>query len=96
MHGGDRLPWVEDNHAVLDGLQWQVHVYGVAPEGLAQACHAHDLGFHQFAWRPAMRAAGFVENAAYLIRPDGHVACGARSPGASFVERNRELRMSQR
>ena len=38
MHGGDRLPWVSDgasdNHAPLNALAWQVHVYGSAGEPL--------------------------------------------------------------
>ena len=47
VHGGDRLPWVgldgssnpTDNFAVLDGLEWQVHFYGVAgPAGPAPSC----------------------------------------------------------
>lgn len=82
VHSGDRLPWVEldgssiskDNFAVLDGREWQVHVYGVPAPGLAEACQALDLPLHAFAWRPAMRGAGLTRNALYLVRPDGHVA----------------------
>ena len=82
VHGGDRLPWVPprdgspagDNFALLDGRQWQVHVYGVAPSGLAETCRAQGLPLHVFAWRPAMGQAGLTENAVYVVRPDGYVA----------------------
>ena len=82
VHGGDRLPWVEldrsaalsDNFAVLDGRQWQAHVYGVPGPGLAEACRTRSLPLHVFAWQPAMRKAGLTQNALYLVRPDGYVA----------------------
>jgi len=82
VHGGDRLPWVEldgsstvpDNFAVLDGREWQAHVYGVASPGLAEACRSLALRLHVFPWRPAMRSAGLTQHALYLVRPDGHVA----------------------
>ncbi len=79
VHGGDRLPWVEldgtpaDNFAVLDGREWQVHVYGEPGPGIAEACRTLSLPLHAFPWQPAMRRAGFTENALYLVRPDGHV-----------------------
>ena len=54
VHGGDRLPWVRldgssnptDNFAVLDGLEWQVHVYGLPGPGLAEACQTLGLPLH--------------------------------------------------
>jgi hypothetical protein len=92
LHGGDRLPWVEldggaaatDNYAVLDGRQWQVHVYGVPGPGLEEACQRLGLPLHLFVWQPAMRKAGLTENALCLVRPDGHVALvdPGRSPAA--------------
>ena len=44
VHGGDRLPWVnndvgvKDNFAPLTSLDWQVHVYGEAPAGRSARC----------------------------------------------------------
>jgi hypothetical protein len=82
VRGGDRLPWVElapgahgsDNFAVLDGRQWQVHVYGEPSPGLADACQTLGLPLHVFAWQPAAGKAGLRRNALYLVRPDGYIA----------------------
>ena len=87
VRGGDRLPWVtldgadDDNFTPLASLDWQVHVYGEAPPELTEACRQRPLALHVFPWRAAMRRAGLQRNAAYLIRPDGHVALA--DPGAS-------------
>jgi 2-polyprenyl-6-methoxyphenol hydroxylase-like FAD-dependent oxidoreductase len=79
IRGGDRLPWVQigpgqDNFAPLTSLKWQVHVYGEARPGLAEACTELRLPLHLFAWQPEMRRAGLMSGALYLIRPDGYVA----------------------
>jgi hypothetical protein len=79
VHGGDRLPWVAGsvtggNFAPLATMQWQVHVYGAPNAALAQFCAARALEFHQFAWQGACEDAGLMENALYLVRPDGYVA----------------------
>ncbi|HUG52695.1 MAG TPA: FAD-dependent monooxygenase [Vicinamibacteria bacterium] len=82
VEGGDRLPWVElepgagtpDNHAVLDGREWQVHVYGTPAAGLAQACAEWGVALHVFGWQDAMDKAGLTRDALYLVRPDGYVA----------------------
>jgi hypothetical protein len=79
VRGGDRLPWVQlgpgqDNFAPLTSLKWQVHLYGEARPGVADACAELQLPLHRFAWQPAMRRAGFESGALYLIRPDGYVA----------------------
>jgi hypothetical protein len=79
LRGGERLPWVatgtgQDNFGPLTALAWQVHVYGQARRGLADACADLGLGLHQFAWRPEMDRAGFRRSALYLVRPDGYVA----------------------
>jgi 2-polyprenyl-6-methoxyphenol hydroxylase-like FAD-dependent oxidoreductase len=82
VHGGDRLPWVPngpeaDNFAPLAALTWQVHVYGEAQPGLADACAKLQLPLHRFAWQPNMRRAGLRRSALYLVRPDGYVALAA-------------------
>ena len=95
VHGGDRLPWVpleggpaSDNFAAIDGRQWQLHVYGAAHPGLAEACQRLSLPLHVFSWRPAMSRAGLTEDGLYLVRPDGYVALA--DPGtdpAGLVQR---------
>jgi hypothetical protein len=79
VHGGDRLPWVEqepgkDNFDPLASMTWQVHVYGERPRGLAQACTELGLPLHVFEWRAEMQRTGLLRGALYLIRPDGYVA----------------------
>jgi FAD binding domain-containing protein len=81
VHGGDRLPWVApdgehspDNHAPLSSLDWQLHVYGSASAELESACTKLGLPLHSFPWSSPSKDAGLEQNAAYLLRPDGHVA----------------------
>src|SRR5262249_20034221 len=75
VRGGDRLPWVEtepgqDNFPPLASLRWQVHVYGEPRGGLAAVCAELQLPLHVFAWQQAMRRAGLLRAALYLVRPD--------------------------
>jgi 2-polyprenyl-6-methoxyphenol hydroxylase-like FAD-dependent oxidoreductase len=92
--GGDRLPWVEmdhgsgtaDNYAVLDGRDWQVHVYGTPAAGVAEACAARNVALHVFAWQDAMAKSGLTRSALYLVRPDGYVALAdSGTSAAAFV-----------
>jgi len=87
VQGGDRLPWVElqggvveDNHALFDDRQWQVHVYGEAPHALVEECRTLRLALHVVAWSPAMHVAGLTRDACYLIRPDAYVALASQAP----------------
>ena len=79
VHGGDRLPWVapspngSDNFAPLTSLDWQVHVYGDASREMLAVCKERSLALHVFPWREECRRAGLVRDAAYLVRPDGHI-----------------------
>jgi 2-polyprenyl-6-methoxyphenol hydroxylase-like FAD-dependent oxidoreductase len=78
VHGGDRLPWIgagaQDNFAPLRSLDWQLHVYGTITDELATACRALGLPVHTFTWSEAADNGGIQRDAAYLVRPDGHVA----------------------
>jgi 2-polyprenyl-6-methoxyphenol hydroxylase-like FAD-dependent oxidoreductase len=91
VHAGDRLPWVNfgagaDNHRVLRGLDWQVHVYGAARDELQRACAATGLSLHVFPWGPAARVAGLKRDAIYLLRPDGHVGLAAATQDADVLK----------
>ena len=89
LEGGERLPWTgekgEDNFAPLASLDWQMHVYGEPDPELAATCAELSLPLHAFGWSDAATAAGLERDAAYLIRPDGHVALAAqRDPAAKL------------
>jgi len=98
LRAGDRLPWVEDvdtagqdNFASLAERAWQAHVYGDASPYLRDACARAELPLVEFSWRPGMRRLGFVRDAVYVVRPDGHVgfvgASTALEPLAAYLER---------
>jgi hypothetical protein len=98
VRGGDRLPWVAaeaasggkaDNFAPLASLDWQVHTYGEAAPGIAEACGARGLALHVFPWSPAARRSGLRRGAVYLVRPDGYV--GLADPEASPAKLGRYL-----
>ena len=78
VHGGDRLPWLgpggPSNFNSLGLLDWQVQIYGQADPGFAAAVQELDLPLHVFPWEPRAEAAGFAQNSALLIRPDGYIA----------------------
>ena len=97
VEGGDRLPWAPDNHAVLDGMHWQVHIYGPATPEIAAACSARGLALKAFPWEPAMRKAGLRSGALYLVRPDGYVAFADAKQTAAGLGRyldSRQLRFA--
>jgi hypothetical protein len=79
VHGGDRLPWVQaagsnDNFTPLASLAWQIHSDGAADAGLADWCASQQLQLERFEWNASFESAGLMQNAVYLIRPDGYVA----------------------
>ena len=88
VQGGDRLPWVplgqSDNHACLIALDWQVHVYGEVESAFRAAISRLGIPLHRFDWSTAAARAGLVKNAAYLVRPDGHVAIAAGQDATAF------------
>ena len=82
--GGDRLPWVAeaDNFAPLTSLRWQLHVYGSPAPPLSAAAASLALPLHAFHPAPA---AGLAADAAYLVRPDGHVALALPDQDAAVL-----------
>jgi 2-polyprenyl-6-methoxyphenol hydroxylase-like FAD-dependent oxidoreductase len=85
VHGGDRLPWVDDNFESLTSLAWQVHVYGAATPGIQTWCDENHLALRVFPWRPTMAKAGLERDAIYLLRPDGYVALADSSAGTAAI-----------
>lgn len=92
VRGGDRLPWVreDDNYGPLAAIAWQLHVYGAAREDLSAWCALQGIALQRFDFGPPHAAVGLQRDAAYLIRPDGHVGCA--DPDASVARLESYLR----
>jgi 2-polyprenyl-6-methoxyphenol hydroxylase-like FAD-dependent oxidoreductase len=65
---------VPDNFAALQTLDWQLHVYGQTDPLLAAAAQDLRLPLYAWPWSEAAAHAGLLQDAAYLVRPDMHVA----------------------
>lgn len=78
VRAGERLPWIghdgQDNHAPLNAIAWQAHVYGEPAADLGTWCRDAGLPLQVFPWSQACYDAGLARDATYLVRPDGHVA----------------------
>ncbi|UTE76787.1 FAD-dependent monooxygenase [Rossellomorea sp. KS-H15a] len=76
--GGDRLPYYQngpmDNYDPLTSCEWQIHIYGKASEQLGKFKEESGAELHVFPWESPMEEKGLMENAIYLIRPDGYIA----------------------
>jgi hypothetical protein len=95
VDGGDRLPWLgpgeHDNFIPLRSLDWQLHVYGNIETDLASTAREAGLAMHVFPWSQQAHDAGFQQDAAYLVRPDGYVAVASgdrmASPLKNLIDR---------
>ncbi|MCO6417614.1 FAD-dependent monooxygenase [Siccirubricoccus sp. KC 17139] len=77
LAAGARLPFLEvpggDSHAPLDGLGWRLQLHGEAAPPLRAAAAELGLPLDTFPWSAAAGRAGLARDAAYLLRPDGHI-----------------------
>jgi hypothetical protein len=48
-------------------------------------CEAQGLRLHDFPWNREAREAGLLRNAAYVVRPDGHVAIMDRQADSTTI-----------
>ena len=87
IRAGDRLPWVaaHDTHAVLDGRTWSAHAAGRVDTDTLKALKDTGIAFHQWPDDTAMRKAGYLAGALYLVRPDGYVGLADPRPGAATI-----------
>ncbi|KAI4777351.1 2-polyprenyl-6-methoxyphenol hydroxylase-like oxidoreductase [Aureobasidium sp. EXF-3400] len=74
---GCRLPWIEtgerSNYQSLQNLSWVMHVYGKASDDTAALASESSIPLFEYAWSDTMSNAGIIQNAIYLVRPDGYV-----------------------
>lgn len=75
LASGDRLPWSEhlDNYAPLNSRNWQIHIYGEAALYLPETARNFHLELYTFPWSADLADLGLVQDAMYLIRPDGYL-----------------------
>lgn len=89
VRGGDRLPWLgpgeNDNFIPLRSLDWQLHFYGDSERNLLSAARELGIATRTFPWSRQAHDAGFQQNAAYLVRPDGYVAAAMEDQQASLL-----------
>jgi hypothetical protein len=78
LRGGDRLPWfsdgTQDNFIALRSMDWQLHIYGEPAPELLDEARVLKLPVHCYTYNVAAKLAGLGRDAAYLVRPDGHIA----------------------
>ncbi len=79
LKGGDRLPWVQSVHNFepLTSREWQVHCYGSPSTALKNLLSEKNIPLHIFDWGPAAKAAGYLKEAIYIVRPDGYIGLTA-------------------
>lgn len=91
VSGGDRVPYVPaangDNFEPLRSLDWQVHVYGEVNAEFRAMLASTGIPVHAFAWSETAAKAGLQKDAAYLVRPDGHVALASPVQEAAGFQR---------
>lgn len=84
---GVRLPHTGTNFAILRNLDWQVHIYGEVSTVLKDFSEQQHLLLQQFDYDHAAEQAGFVENAMYLVRPDGYLGLVHQTQDVQLLER---------
>ncbi|KAM3510326.1 hypothetical protein MY11210_005944 [Beauveria gryllotalpidicola] len=90
VQAGERVPWVniggQDNHESLQHMEWQLHVYGTASEQLIVWCKTNGMRLTVLDWAAEHGSAGFIRDAAYLLRPDTYVALIDAEADANNIE----------
>lgn len=74
LHGGDRMPWAGDNFAHPSSMLWHLEIYGEVSVEFANEARNLGLPIEQFALTKHAESNGLKKNAAYLVRPDTHIA----------------------
>lgn len=90
LRGGDRMPWTGDNFAHASSMLWHLEIYGEVSDEFASEAKKRGLPIETFAFTHHAKSNGLRMNAAYLVRPDAHIALALKEqdPAAlsSFME----------
>ncbi|MBL6454911.1 FAD-dependent monooxygenase [Belnapia sp. T6] len=81
---GDRMPWVPG--AEYDRFDWRLEVHGALAPALADASQRLGLAAAAYPWGEAAQEAGLQRDAAYLVRPDGHVGLAWANQDPLYLE----------
>lgn len=74
LHGGDRMPWSGDNFAHQSSLSWHIQIFGEANPQLQREAQRLGVAVRTFAFTQRAKTNAIRQGAAYLVRPDGHIA----------------------
>lgn len=74
LHGGDRMPWSGENFAHDSTMLWHLQIYGEVSREFAGEAKKLGLPVEKFALTKHAERNGIRKNAAYLVRPDTHIA----------------------
>ena len=87
VRGGDRLPWLPGLYQPMKALAWQLYVVGPPePEALAWSAQ-HGTGLQVIPFSLATHRAGYREQSALLVRPDGYIGLIAARFGTRLFDR---------
>jgi hypothetical protein len=92
LHGGDRMPWTGDNFGHPWTLSWHLQIFGDANPDFEREAGRLGLPFLKLPISSLGKSNGVKERAAYLIRPDSHIALAIEHQDSSvllaFLQRN--------
>ncbi len=71
---GQRLPYFKNNLDFTDEMRWHVQIYGEVRSSFRDFLQEHEIPYVLMDWYDEMKKVDFIENTAYLIRPDGYIA----------------------
>lgn len=90
IHPGDRLPWLKtstfDNYDCLKLMDWHIQIYGKTDEDFARVANFRGLRIYEFAWSEQVESKGFLQDAFYLMRPDGHIALASIKQNSQILK----------
>lgn len=92
LHGGDRMPWTGDNFGHPSSLKWHLQIFGETNPDFEREADRLGLPVLELPMSSLAKSNGVKEKAAYLVRPDSHIALPMEHQDCSvlsaFLQRN--------